>query len=223
MSGTNTIKQSPASLLRRVPWTIILLGFGLAYGAGLLLALLVKTLGWWPGAPWEQNVLHAAQRTVSPTLDVIMLALPFFGTNYSLAPIVVVTAIVLWDKRLAVPALHLLVVQAGSIILNPALKFTVPRDRPALYEQRGQHAFPAFPSGHSIAVAAVMLTGAYLLYRYRGSTWGFWLVGIFFALNSYSRLYLSVHWPTDLIAGTIVGLLWFAACVRAFGPLHRVP
>ena len=204
-----------------VSWPLVALSFVTAFATGSALALLVKQIGWWPGAGWENDIIHAVHRTVTPVLDTVMLVLPLFGTNYSLAPIVAVVAVILWRRKFQAVALHMVVVQAGSWALNPALKFTFPRERPMLYEQRGQHAFPAFPSGHSIAVVAVLLTAALLLYKYRGKTWGFWLVGTFFLLNSYSRIYLSVHWPTDLIAGTIVGAIWMFGVWRAFGPAHE--
>jgi undecaprenyl-diphosphatase len=208
------------AVVRAVAWKKVLLGFVAAFSTGVLLALGIKALGWWPGARWEEAMLHAAQRFVNPVLDVIMLTLPLFGTNYSVAPVVAVVAVILWRKHRYAIALHMAVVQAGSWALNPALKFTFPRARPMFYEQRGQFAFPAFPSGHSMVVVAVLLTAALLLYRYRGKTWGFWVVGIIFVLNSFSRIYLSVHWPTDLMAGTMVGLIWMLACWSAFGNVH---
>ncbi|MFW6080003.1 MAG: phosphatase PAP2 family protein, partial [Gemmatimonadota bacterium] len=120
-------------------------------------------------------------------------------------------------------ALHLAVVQLGSWGLNPALKFTIPRPRPELFDLRGQYAFPAYPSGHSIAVVSVLFTVAWLVHRSGRGTWAYWAVGGFFVINTYSRLYLSVHWPTDMLGGSIVGAIWLAVTLRAFRPLHARP
>jgi undecaprenyl-diphosphatase len=214
-------EQSFRAVAARTPWVFLLIGWMFAYATGAALALAVKLAGWWPGVGWERRALVLAQDTVSPAMDAIMLTLPYAGTNYTLAPLIAIAAVILWRKGYATVALHLLVVQAGSWTLNPALKFSFPRDRPTIFESRGQHAFPAFPSGHAIAVVAVLLTVAYLIHRTGHGKWGYWVVGVFFVLNSYSRIYLSVHWPTDVIAGALIGLVWLLWTVRAFDRVHR--
>ena len=204
-------------------WAYVGLGLLGAYLTGAGIALLVRGLGWWPGAAWEEAALHAAQRTTSPVLDAIMLSLPLIGTNYTLAPVVAGAAIILLHYRQNAAAIHLAIVQAGSSLLNIALKYSFPRDRPSLYERRGQHGMTAYPSGHALAVVAVLFTVAWLLWRYRGVKWPAYVVGIFFLLNAYSRIYLSVHWVTDVIGGTAVGAVWFMSCLLACRRTHPNP
>lgn len=214
-------KATARALLSSVPWRVVIAGWLVAYGVGLLVGLGLELLGWWThGAGWERASLVLAQRTVRPWLDPFFLWVPLVGTNYSLVPIVAVAAVVLWRREYYTVALHIVTVQLGSWMLNPALKFTIPRPRPDLFELRGQYAFPAYPSGHSVAVVSVLVTAAYLVDRAGLGRWAYWAVGIFFVINSYSRLYLAVHWPTDVIGGAVVGAIWLAVTLRAFGPLH---
>ncbi|HUF11606.1 MAG TPA: phosphatase PAP2 family protein [Longimicrobiales bacterium] len=211
-----------SEVLRATPWLRVLGALLLALAVGWLSAWIVVLAGWWiDGAAWEHDLLVLAQQTVSPYLDPLFFLLPFIGTNYTLLPFVALAVAYLWYRGEHMTALHLTVVQLGSLLLNVVLKTTLDRPRPAIYDPRGQHGLSAFPSGHSIAVTSVLVTIAWLIHRHGRGTWGYWVVAFIFFANNYSRIYLGVHWPTDVVGGVLVGGAWLFLTLAIFKPLHR--
>jgi undecaprenyl-diphosphatase len=205
-----------ASWKRRAAWVVggylaaVLLGIAVA-------AYLRRTGDWSAGLPWERRFLLRLHAQLPAALDQLMLVLPWLGTNITILPLVIgAAAWLVVRRRRADLALHLLVVQIGSWTLNPLLKALYDRPRPHLWEQRGQHAWSAYPSGHAIASISVLFTIAILLYRERGWRWPFWVLVPLVAVSLYSRLYLGVHWPTDVLAGIVLGIIWLATTLRAF-------
>jgi undecaprenyl-diphosphatase len=154
--------------------------------------------------------------------DWLMLGLPWIGTNLTLMPIIAAFSLWLWRRKgRGELALHLMVVTTGSLILNAAVKAAFDRPRPELWPHRGQYQWASYPSGHAIVGVSVMFTVAVMLYRERGWWWPFVVAACVLILNLYSRLYLGVHWPTDIIGGLLLGVLWLAVTEYAFLPLER--
>jgi undecaprenyl-diphosphatase len=74
----------------------------------------------------------------------------------------------------------------------------------------------SYPSGHAILTVALYFTIALQLRHARGWRWPFVVAAAIVLITCYSRVYLGVHWPTDLIGGLLIGVVWLAGTWRAF-------
>ena len=200
----------------------LVLQIGAAYLAawlvGIGFGLLVRaTSAWNEGAPWERSLLRWFHVQLPGWLDALVLQVPLTGTNLTILPAVILLGWWLW-KRVHRPliAIQMLVVCVGSLSLNPTMKYLLDRDRPDLFPRRGMYNWASYPSGHAILTVALYFTVALLLYRARGWRWPFAVAALVFLANAYSRLYLAVHWPTDIVGGLLIGLVWLIGTWIAF-------
>jgi len=109
-----------------------------------------------------------------------------------------------------------LIATIGGLLVSSILKHAFQRDRPELVPHLSLVYTSSFPSGHSMMSAIVYLTLGSLLARL---SQGFWIklyfigVALFLtALVGVSRVYMGVHYPTDVLAGWTAGLVWAILC-----------
>jgi undecaprenyl-diphosphatase len=114
----------------------------------------------------------------------------------------------------------------GGQLLSSLLKMTFARPRPDIVPHLAPAIYSSFPSGHSMSAAAVYLTLGLLLARIterRRLRIYFLAVAVFVTfLVGVSRIYLGVHYPTDVLAGWAAGAVWATCCWLLAGYLqHR--
>jgi undecaprenyl-diphosphatase len=122
----------------------------------------------------------------------------------------------LWLQGLRHRALFLLTAIVGGLLLSLALKSGFDRPRPELVSHGSMIYTSSFPSGHSMLSAVVYLTvGALLAAAHSSRSVRIYLIGCSFLatfLVGLSRIYLGVHWPSDVLAGWAAGSAWAATC-----------
>jgi undecaprenyl-diphosphatase len=141
----------------------------------------------------------------------------YLGTGTVVMMVVIVVALFLWHTEHKHSARLLLAATVGNILLNGALKLVYHRPRPSVFVWQTTAVSSSFPSGHAMSATVVYGTVAYLVMRLQKHHWSRMLtLGaaiILILLICLTRLYLGVHYPSDVIGGIIVGLAWAAFCM----------
>jgi undecaprenyl-diphosphatase len=113
-------------------------------------------------------------------------------------------------------ALAIIVAVSGGTLLSQTMKWAYARPRPELVPHGAEVYTASFPSGHAMMSAIVYLTlGAMLARTQSGQAVKAYIIGVAIFLTvlvGTSRVYLGVHWPTDVLAGWALGALWASVC-----------
>ncbi len=119
----------------------------------------------------------------------------------------------------------LLVASAGGLVLNDLLKDLFGRPRPPVEFHLTQVSSMSFPSGHAMLSAIIYLTlAAFLARLVQPRALKLYFVGLAFLLSllvGASRVYLGVHYASDVLAGWTAGLAWALVCWTVASALQR--
>ena len=164
------------------------------------------------------------QRTAGATA--FFEALSTIGGPYGDAAVLLIVGIILLVKRRWRWFLYLAVTAGGGALLNLELKHHFARTRPDIAEMlRRAHGF-SFPSGHAMGSTVAYGALAYLAVRALTS-WKWKSAALAFAIAfiaavATSRVYLGVHWISDVGAGITAGAVWVAFTTVAYETLRRI-
>lgn len=207
---------------------------GVFITAGALLAL----AGTWAFASIAAHVERGATQAFDDTIlrwvaahqlpwaHLAMLQVTALGTGVVVMMVVAVAALFLWLTRHKHSATLLLVTTVVGILINSMLKDVFHRDRPAIFSSGVEVFSSSFPSGHSMSAAIVYGTVAYLAARLQRHRWSRIVTALVALLLIFliaaSRIYLGVHYPSDTLAGMVIGFAWAGFCMATLEAIQMI-
>lgn len=201
---------------------------GATLAAGLAASLLALLLFVWLGlqirsgspTPFDVAGRGGLRSLESPAMSAIMWGASVYGAPARLSPLGLIAAAVFLVRGWRRGALLVVVTIAGAWLLDTGLKLFFARARPEpFYDYYPAPSSYSFPSGHALFSVcffgglAVLLTHRLNSSVAQVTVW--LLAGVIILLIGSSRVYLGVHYPTDVVGGYAVGLAWVTAV--AFG------
>lgn len=158
---------------------------------------------------WFDVPILLWMRSISnPLLDRVMLFASLLGYQYGVIPINIVVLLVLLKQQRWGDTLFWCLAIGGAALLNLIAKSAFGRIRPDLWLSLAPESTLSFPSGHAMGSMALVTSLVVLFWPTRWR-WPVLIAGAFFVLIvGVSRMYLGVHFPSDILAGWAAALAW---------------
>lgn len=168
-------------------------------------------------AAFNREVLLWIHGHAGPDWDAAMVAATQFGSAWAVLLIGACLGGWLVYRRRVPEAATLAAVLGGGALLTFGLKLAFRQARPQLFTQLLPEAGYSFPSGHTLIAFCLYGFAAALAVAPEPRRPWRWLLALacllLAALVGFSRMYLGVHWPTDVVASVLVAAFWVSLCL----------
>ena len=192
-------------MIKKSTRTIIL---SIIFLAALTFAILAVFVAQGSTLTFDQTVLRWINSFSSPVLDSFFVAFTQLGGVIVVAAVAIALFVFFLYKKLYSKALLIALGIGGVALMNLILKTIFERARPDLWTWIVAESNFSFPSGHSSASAALALCVIVLLWNTKWRRAALIGGGVYIVLIGLSRLYLGVHYPTDILGGWLLGAVW---------------
>ena len=151
------------------------------------------------------RIVHGFSRSM---YDAPIIWLTNLGGSQIVPVVALVIVVILFMIRRNTAALKIAISVSGAGLINIILKSLFSRSRPELWNTIVTESTFSFPSGHAMASSALAASVIVVTWN---SRWRYHMltIGIIYTISvGFSRLYLGVHYPTDIVAGWMVSVAW---------------
>lgn len=165
---------------------------------------------------FDRSFLLWIHQFANPQFDRIFLFFTALDDPPTVVTIFIITIAWLVMKRRYSDGIRFTIVCAGGVLINQVMKLFFAKPRPKLWHRLITETSFSFPSGHAVGSMVVYGFIAYILAKemqqhkhiiYAAASLLIIAIGL-------SRLYLGVHYPTDIIAGYGIGFIWLITCMK---------
>lgn len=198
---------------------VLVAGLALATGAILFFAWLANEMLEGETRAFDESGRDLLQQYATPALTLAMRLATMAGSSAFLAAVGVFIVLGFLMARWRRGAVLFVITMAGATVFNLAIKLSFQRPRPVPFFDTPLPSSYSFPSGHALfsfcfyGALAAIITARFHDRAARIVIWT--LAGLLVALVGLSRIYLGVHYPSDVLAGFTAALVWVV--VVAFG------
>ncbi len=172
---------------------------------------------------FDKTILLWIHQFANPTLDHIMLLITRFNDLSTVTMITALTLAILIWRHYYLEAKIFLIDCLGGLVLSYGLKSVFGKVRPDLWQSAIEDVSFSYPSGHALVSTVLYGFIAYLIATHYPKFSLLIYTGVVCLIGAIglSRLYLGVHWPTDIIGGYGIGFLWLTFCITML-KLHKI-
>lgn len=200
-------------------WQLLLFLFGAYLPLAIFVVLAVQVWQLQGGLDWDISLMMAIHAASSPQLDQFAALWTNFGTKWGVFPATALVGLGLLYARRWRWLVYWLITLLGCALINRTAKIWLHRVRPTLWEHAPVGEF-SFPSGHAMASMGFVMALVVLTWNRPWRIWVWLFGGLFVVSIAWTRLYLGVHYPSDIVAGWMMSIAWAVAVSLLVKPLR---
>jgi len=198
----------------------LLLAFILCICFGVLFGYIASAISTESIVDFDRTVIDFVQATETSWLTTVLKGFTWIGSAYFVAPVGFLAVCYLYFKlHYRHQAFLFATVMVGTVVLNALLKLYFKRERPEIHRIMDANGF-SFPSGHTMMAFSLYAIIAYIAWRNVHTTLSHILLLLFAATMiitiGMSRIYLGVHYPSDVIGGMAASALWMTIAISVY-------